>query len=145
MTSTKSLNQEIVHILVSEIRACIINNQVNVTSAMALVAKAMELAHLHLNASDGLTKKEYVIVALTELAKGKDGIAGTDDDIIPPNTLASLKLVIESNILEQTINTIWDASQGRVALQDAIAPLTTNCLTLFITGCMARNRYQTMQ
>lgn len=136
--SSSALNAALLQALIADIRQCVSDKNVDVTSAVALVAKTMELAHRHLSGVEGLVKREYVVIALTEIAKGKDGIAGTEDDLIPPSTMSALKMLIESDLLGQTINTIWDAVKGRISLGEAAVPVANNCISLCVEACGKR-------
>lgn len=67
-----------------------------------------------LNALSGKEKEEMVLSILTELAKGKDGIAGTKDDLIPPLVIAGLQAMSENNLITSTIELIIDATKGKL-------------------------------
>ena len=130
MRSENNLNSVLLQALVTDIRQCINDKKVDVSSAVALVAKTMEAAHRHMSGQEGILKREYVVLALSEIAKGKDGISGTEDDLIPPATTAALKLMVENDLLTQTINTICDALKGRITFQEVAVPVTRNCFMM---------------
>lgn len=126
VASVNVVDTTFVQSLIKDIRSC----GIDTSSAMTLIAKTMELAHKHFSGADGMTKKQYVMLALSEIAKGKDGVSGTEDDLIPEKTMNALKILIEGDLLEQTINIIWDAVKGRITLQEAAIPVVRNCCNI---------------
>lgn len=67
-----------------------------------------------LNGLSGEEKEQMVMSILTDLAKGKDGISGTKDDLLPPIVIAGLQAMSENNLITSTIELIIDASKGRL-------------------------------
>jgi len=82
-------------------------------SAMEILQKGMELVSYIVKLSVP-QRKECVIAALEQLAKGADGIAGTADDLIPEDTLKMLEIMVQHNIIGDIIDAVFDASQGRL-------------------------------
>lgn len=62
----------------------------------------------------GTDKEQMVLSILTDLAKGKDGVAGTKDDLLPPAVIHGLQAMSENNLITSTIELIIDASKGRL-------------------------------
>lgn len=58
-------------------------------------------------------KKKVVILALEDLASGKDGVLNTDDDIIPPHILKGITLLIECNLVMDMIDLIYEVTQAK--------------------------------
>lgn len=49
------------------------------------------------------SNKEEALEALRLIAKGADGVSGTRDDIIPPATLKTVLMLMESGVLEELV------------------------------------------
>ena len=45
--------------------------------------------------------RDAAVEILGVIAKGPDGVAGTPDDIFPPETLAQLRVLLDSNLVGQ--------------------------------------------
>jgi hypothetical protein len=104
------IDQQILQTFVASIRNAIKNNSIDTSSAMKLVVISMEIIEsFDVNNND---KKEYVIIAIQEIAKGDDMIIGTSDDTISPQVVESLITMINSNILEEVIDIVCLASKG---------------------------------
>ena len=52
----------------------------------------------------GAEKKALVIHVVERIARGKDGIEGTQDDVIPPMVVAGLRALIQSQVLDGVID-----------------------------------------
>lgn len=91
-------------------------------SPMDLIKAGMELVKNIVSLS-GPERKDCLIAALQIIAKGKDGMAGTDDDVLSPETMTMLNVMLEHNIVEHIVEALLDAAKGRlnvVAIKDAI-------------------------
>lgn len=62
----------------------------------------------------GQEKEQMVLSIITDLAKGKDGEAGTKDDLLPPSVIAGLQAMSENNLITSTVELIIDATKGRL-------------------------------
>lgn len=67
-----------------------------------------------LNGLSGQEKEQMVLSIITDLAKGKDGVAGTKDDLLPPSVIAGLHAMSENNLITSTVELIIDATKGRL-------------------------------
>lgn len=94
-------------------------NEVRIDSAMAIVAKGMEVME-RFKYLDGKHKKTLLVEILSRIALGKDGVAGTADDLIPASTMAALKTILEGNLLEQTTDLIMDLTRGKFDINKAM-------------------------
>ena len=104
------IDQQILQTFVTSIRNAIKNNSIDTSSAMKLIVISMEIMEsFDVNNND---KKEYVIMAIQEIAKGEDMIIGTSDDIIPPEVVESLITMINNNLLDEIIDIVCLASKG---------------------------------
>jgi hypothetical protein len=104
------IDQQILQTFITTIRDAIKNKSVDTSSAMKLIVISMEIIEsFDVNNND---KKEYVIIAIQEIAKGDDMIMGTSDDIISPEVVQSLTAMINSNLLDEVIDIVCLASKG---------------------------------
>ena len=104
------IDQQILQTFVTTIRDSIKNNSIDTSSAMKLIVISMEIIEsFDVNNND---KKEYVIMAIQEIAKGDDMIIGTGDDTISPEVVKSLITMINTNLLEEVIDIVCLASKG---------------------------------
>jgi hypothetical protein len=74
--------------IASKIRA----GKIDPTNAIAIVKHVADVAH---------GDREAAIDMLTVIANGADGISGTADDVFPPQTLAQLRTLLESQLVGQ--------------------------------------------
>ena len=65
-------------------------------------------------------KKELVIAVLNKLAKGKDGVAGTDDDLISVEKINSIKLLLESSLVGDFIEVVVKATKGNININKVV-------------------------
>jgi hypothetical protein len=104
------IDQQVLQTFVASIRNAIKNNSIDTSSAMKLIVISMEIIEsFNVNNND---KKEYVIMAIQEIAKGDDMIIGTSDDTISPEVVKSLITMINDNLLDEVVDIICLASKG---------------------------------
>lgn len=75
----------------------------------------LRLLILHAQTMKGLTGREKlsaVVRMVEEVAKGADGVAGTDDDLVPVPVVTALRAMVEHGILAATVSAIVDAAKG---------------------------------
>ena len=92
------------------------------SNPMDLISSGMELVR-DISAINGADRKRCVIHALEIVARGKDGVAGTADDLIAPENLKMLSVMLEHNIVEHVVEALLDAAKGRlniVAIKDVV-------------------------
>lgn len=118
--NTSLLSSQIVRQIMDDIK----QKKVNINSVMSLVSKTMELVEKVPNLS-GRYKKECVIAVLNEIAKGADGIEGTEDDLIPGYVMEGLKFMLLNNIVENVIDVVVAATKGLLNVNAATAVITT--------------------
>jgi hypothetical protein len=83
-------------------------NKLNKTNAIVLLREIMERLESDLPHVEKSEKIEYVVHYLTEIAKGQDGILGTEDDIISADVLRDLQKMTETNVLTDILNLCSD-------------------------------------
>lgn len=101
-----------------EIRKAIESKQLNTQSAMAIVKKGMELMDKYKHLT-GQEKKELLIKVLENISAGNDGIIGTDDDILPQETVTAMKTILDGKLVGDIIDTIVSAVRGDFDIQKA--------------------------
>ena len=104
------------------IAKCFGNNGGVLDDPMEFIKSGMELVK-DIIAISVKERKLCVIAALKIVACGKDGIAGTDDDLIAPETLKMLNIMIEHSIVDHIIEALLDAAKGRLnilAIKDTV-------------------------
>ena len=82
-------------------------------SPMAIIVKCMEIIKTHWSADAPFNKKEVLMKVLERIGAGKDGVFGTDDDLISAATLEEIKRIVEGPHLDSMINTVLDISNGK--------------------------------
>jgi hypothetical protein len=97
--------------------AALKSNEVKLDSPMQIVTKTMEIAE-RFKYLDGKLKKKLLLEVLTRVAAGADGVAGTADDLIPAKTMATLKMMLESDLVDQTVDLVSDIAHGRFKIGD---------------------------
>ena len=93
------------------------SNEIKLDSAMMIVGKGMEVVQ-RFQYLDGKLKKKLLLEIITRIAAGADGIAGTADDLIPAKTMATLKMMLESDLVDETINLVASVAKGEFKLGD---------------------------
>lgn len=101
------------------IKKAIKESKIDVYSPYSIIVKTMELLE-HVKGMSGSDKKKYIVTAIEEVAKGDDGIAGTADDLIPLSTVNKLKLMVEQDLIGDTIDLVVEATKGELNLNKAI-------------------------
>jgi hypothetical protein len=109
MTSSNAL---LVEKLAVALKEAIVNKEFENKSPIFVVSKGMEILNRVPELTGG-TKKRILITAIERIAHGRDGVAGTEDDLLPVEYVQMLKVIIENNIVEGLIDIISDASKGR--------------------------------
>lgn len=86
----------------------------------------------------GAEKKELFIKALEYIANGKDGVAGTDDDVIPKKTVDTIKMLLDNGIVEQTIDLVSDIAKGKYDINKTITSIVEVTQKTGCFGFLAR-------
>jgi hypothetical protein len=121
------MNPVVLQSLITSLQDAIEQKTVNANSAMAIIGKGMELMGYFKDVS-GPEKKKYLIKAIEIVAKGKDGVFGTDDDLIPESTAKTLTMLLEQNLVEDTIQLISDAAKGKLNVEQ-VKKVGKGCVT----------------
>jgi len=115
--------------LVNKIRELIISKKVDAGDAMDILLVTMKEVE-KIKSLNGKEKQQLVINALMELAKGSDGIEGTQDDLINSTIIKGIHVLIENEILPKIINIIVSVSKGELTLTE-IKGCMMGCMTNF--------------
>jgi hypothetical protein len=85
----------------TKVRDAIIENDIPI-APMAMIKYIMQLVDVDKTMS-GLEKKELVIKVLDHVCAGKDGIMGTDDDLIPESIVDGIGALLRSGVIDEVI------------------------------------------
>ena len=116
----------------------ILKGEISKDSPMKLIAKGMEMLETFPNMK-GEEKKALLVKVIEKIAAGADGIAGTDDDIIPQAVVESLKVMLEKDLVGDIIQVIASAARGEFNLQQAklvaveTATVAKSCIPALMT------------
>ena len=67
----------------------------------------------------GPEKRDRALEVIRMIAKGRDGIAGTADDVIPVGVLDALQNAIDTDIVGDMIDLVVDATKGKFDINAA--------------------------
>jgi hypothetical protein len=115
--------------LVDAIKTNISQKTIDTTSAFAIIVRGMELLDNFPKLS-GQQKKEYILAVAEEIAKGSDGISGTDDDLLPPSTISAIAYLVKENLIGNFVNIVTDVSKGKFDI-NKITATASSCFKLF--------------
>lgn len=99
--------QEVKTALLSAIKG----GEIDSKDAISIVRKTMELVQRYPHLS-GDNKKHVTVEVIRAIAAGKDGIAGTEDDLILRDTVNSISVLLEGNLIHNLIDVIKGAAKG---------------------------------
>ena len=108
-----NINQQVLQKFITSIKDAIRNKSIDTSSAMKLIVICIEIIE-NMENIENIDKKQYVILAITEIAKGDDMILGTSDDTISPQVYDSLILMINRDLISEVIDIICLASKGNI-------------------------------
>lgn len=97
----------------------ILKKEINGSSPMVIVTKGMELMETFPNMT-GPQKKDLLVKVIQRVAAGKDGVVGTEDDIIPKECVEALQTMLDKNLLEGVVGVISDAARGKFNLNKTV-------------------------
>lgn len=97
----------------------VVNKQIPANSAMSIIAKGMELMETFPN-MNGQQKQSLLMSVIEKVAAGSDGILGTADDILSKETVETLRLVLEKNLLADITHLITDTAKGKFNINKTI-------------------------
>ena len=107
-----NINQQVLQQFITYIKDAIRNKSIDTSSAMKLIVICIEI--MENMQTENIDKKQYVILAITEIAKGDDLILGTSDDTISPQVYESLIVMINRDLISEVIDIICLASKGNI-------------------------------
>jgi hypothetical protein len=85
-------------------------DKLKVATALDIISMIMEIAEkifLH----DSIAKKNLVLSIIERISKGLDGIEGTSDDIISQETMNTIRVLLQNNLIEGIINGLIKVSK----------------------------------
>lgn len=98
------------------LREAIVNKDIDAASPMSIIAKGMELMNTLPDLKDVEDKKDLLVNVIKDIAVGSDGIAGTDDDIIPEVCVKALTTLLEQDLVGDVQNMVSDIMNGKFNL-----------------------------
>lgn len=106
------------------------NKQELIANPVAFVAHCMRILNTEETWASvkGAAKKDMLLQALDKVANGKDGVAGTEDDVLPAAFVDAVKLMLERNLVSQMIDVIADAAKGRFDAPKAKEVVVHGCI-----------------
>jgi hypothetical protein len=107
-----NINQQVLQQFIKSIKDAIRNKSIDTSSAMKLIVICIEI--MENMQTENIDKKQYVILAINEIAKGDDLILGTSDDTISPQVYESLIVMINRDLISEVIDIICLASKGNI-------------------------------
>jgi hypothetical protein len=110
--NNEQINEQVLQKFIASIKDAIKNRSIDTSSAMKLIVICIEI--MENMDTEKIDKKKYVILAITEIAKGDDMIFGTSDDTISPQVYESLILMINRDLISEVIDIICLASKGNI-------------------------------
>jgi hypothetical protein len=102
----QQINQQVLQQFITSIKDAIRNKSIDTSSVMKLIVICIEI--MENMQTENIDKKQYVILAINEIAKGDDLIFGTSDDTISPQVLVSLIVMIDRDLISEVIDIIID-------------------------------------
>ena len=108
----QQINQQVLQQFITSIKDAIRNKSIDTSSVMKLIVICIEI--MENMQTENIDKKQYVILAINEIAKGDDLIFGTSDDTISPQVLVSLIVMINRDLISEVIDIICLASKGDI-------------------------------
>lgn len=100
----------------TRILAAIRAQSIDATSAISIIVKGMEVVETLPADLEGADKRKLVVHAIELIAVGKDGVSGTGDDLINADVVASLKLLVASELVGDIVDNVVRAVRGYVAV-----------------------------
>jgi hypothetical protein len=126
-TTTAELSPIIVRSLAFQLFGFIKQNTFGTVEFFTLVHKAMEILEGY-DELPGEVKKQYLLHALEELVKGRDGIAGTEDDLITPQTFALVQFFVHNApVFGDLLGTLKAIASGKTKIAPSIKRMQACC------------------
>jgi hypothetical protein len=126
--------EELKKTVASQLAEAVSSNKINIASPFAVVTKTMEIIQTFPNLN-GYEKKALLMKTLREVAAGKDGVLGTDDDLLPPRTVEGIQVLLDKDLMEDLTSTVLDIAKGKVNFKK-VAETAKKSLPI-LKGCLA--------
>jgi hypothetical protein len=85
-------------------------DKLKVATALDIISMIMEIAE-KIFLRDPIAKKNIVLSIIERISKGLDGIEGTSDDIISQETMNTIRVLLQNNLIEGIINGLIKVSK----------------------------------
>jgi hypothetical protein len=129
----QQVQTEIVTLIMNAVR----ERHITTLSTVHFIAECMKLVETFPNLS-GEQKKLLLVEALKDVAKGKDNVKGTSDDIISEKQLNVLEMMLTENIVGEVIELVIDITKHKFTLEKGEKVAKKGCALLW-SCCRAVN------
>lgn len=110
-------SNEIVDKLIADLEAFVKGS--SKANPMAVIAKGMEVLD-KVQGLSGADKKVLLVSALRKIAAGKDGVAGTEDDVFPPEIVEGVRVILEKDLVSNLIDLIVSVTKGEYDINQIV-------------------------
>jgi hypothetical protein len=107
------INNDILKSLITSIKNNIKNKNIDTSSCFKIIILSIEIIENY-NTLTGEEKKNYIILAIENIAKGEDNISGTEDDLLNETIVSSLVFILKNNYINEIIDIVFKASRGGI-------------------------------
>jgi len=107
------INNDILKSLITSIKNNIKNKNIDTSSCFKIIILSIEIIENY-NTLTGEEKKNYIILAIENIAKGEDNISGTEDDLLDETIVSSLVFILKNNYINEIIDIVFKASRGGI-------------------------------
>lgn len=104
---------KLVSLLKNDIQEAITTGHISITNSFMLIFHGIKIVEKYKNLS-GKQKSELLMSVIEDIAKGADGIAGTEDDLISQEVIKEINVLVSSGLLSSSISVIYSAFKGKL-------------------------------
>lgn len=94
-------------------------NQIDINSPFSVITKGMEIIN-RFEQLNGHEKKALLIKTLRAIAAGKDGVAGTADDVLPARVVEEIQRMVDIGLVDDYANVIHSVVKGKFDLNKVV-------------------------
>lgn len=122
-----ALNTIVLKNIMKKLQEQLIRIQKDNVTATFLIKVGFEVVYNYKELNTHAVRKEYLLKALETIAKGKDGILGTEDDLIPEPVLHQLQTMIDTDMLQGVVQLVSDAFYGKLKVKGSLLERLCPC------------------
>jgi hypothetical protein len=105
--------------VITNLRKLIDSKKDMLKNPLSVVALGMQVMNGY-NGLSGDEKKLILVKALTTIANGADGVAGTNDDVLPKPIMDTITKLLNGTMIHDMINLVSDVSKGKYDLAQTV-------------------------